>query len=125
MAYKVTATFGDGITAQADISGSIPGPAGEKGEKGDKGEPGKDGLDGQDGAPGQPGEKGDKGDPGAQGLQGAKGEKGDTGAAGKSAFQSAVDGGYTASESQFYSDLANIGSIGTLNSQLENTLTGV
>lgn len=39
-------------------------------------------------------------------IPGPQGEKGDTGDAGKSAFDSAVQGGYTGNESRFYIDLA-------------------
>ena len=115
------------------------GEPGEKGDKGDKGATGEKGDKGDaftysDFTPEQlaalKGEKGDKGDTGAtgpqgpagpqgeQGPQGAPGEKGDTGAAGapgekgadgKSAYESAQDGGYTGTESAFNSLLAQVG----------------
>lgn len=53
--------------------------------------------------------KGDKGDTGAKGDKGetgAKGDKGDKGDDGQSAYDAAKSGGYTGTQSQFYSDLA-------------------
>ncbi|ENU26953.1 hypothetical protein F992_01557, partial [Acinetobacter modestus] len=47
------------------------------------------------------GAKGDKGDIGATGATGAQGSKGDTGANGKSAFEIAVDNGYTGTEQEW------------------------
>lgn len=43
---------------------------------------------------------------GEQGIQGVQGTTGATGVAGKTAYQSAVDGGYTGTESQFNTDLS-------------------
>lgn len=57
------------------------------------------------------GEKGDKGDTGATGEKGEKGDKGDTGAAGtdgtdgKSAYEVAVDEGYTGTKTQWLTSL--------------------
>lgn len=61
--------------------GSVVGPKGDKGETGPQGAPGADGKDGKDGA---------------------------AGAAGKSAYQCAVEGGYTGTEAEFAALLANI-----------------
>ena len=55
---------------------------------------------GDTGMVGAPGAKGDKGD------TGAKGDKGDKGDDGQSAYDAAKSGGYTGTQSQFYSDLA-------------------
>ena len=55
------------------------------------------------------GPKGDTGAPGAQGPAGATGPKGETGATGadgKSAYQYAVEGGYTGTEEEFAAKLA-------------------
>ena len=52
------------------------------------------------------GEKGDKGDKGDNGETGATGAAGATGADGKSAYQYAVDGGYTGTEAEFAAKLA-------------------
>ena len=82
----ITITDKDG-THTANISN------GAKGEQGPKGEQGI------------PGDKGDKGDKGAQGPKGPQGEKGNDG---KTAYQSAVSGGYSGTESQFNTDLADV-----------------
>lgn len=69
------------------------------------------GPKGDTGATGATGAKGPKGDTGATGATGAKGPKGDTGAAGadgKSAYQQAVEGGYTGTEAEFEALLAGI-----------------
>ncbi|MDE6087439.1 MAG: collagen-like protein, partial [Oscillospiraceae bacterium] len=87
-----------------------------------QGEPGIPGRDGADGAPGQPGAKGDKGDPGERGLQGEKGEPGEPGkqgiqgipgekgepgengkdgADGLSAYEIALQNGFTGSASDW------------------------
>ena len=50
-----------------------------------------------------------KGQQGQQGIQGLPGENGRDGADGKSAYASAQDGGYTGTEQQFNSDLADVG----------------
>ena len=49
---------------------------------------------------------GDKGDTGPQGPQGPKGDTGSAGANGKSAYQYAVEGGYTGTETKFAEKLA-------------------
>ena len=55
---------------------------------------------------GDKGDKGNKGADGAAGPQGPKGDTGSTGAAGKSAYQYAVEGGYTGTEAEFTAKLA-------------------
>ena len=70
------------------------------------------------------GEKGNKGEPGAQGIQGIQGVKGDTGAAGKSAYESAQTGGYTGTEPEFNTALANIGKGGLLPRIIATAPTG-
>ena len=99
----------------------------KQGPKGEPGEPGKQGADGKsayqlavDGGfvgsesdwltslKGEKGDQGPKGDPGEQGIQGPKGEPGEPGkqgADGKSAYQSAVDGGFVGSESDWLTSL--------------------
>ena len=52
--------------------------------------------------------QGPQGEQGPQGVQGAAGPKGDTGAAGKSAYQQAVDAGYTGTEAAFYAALVSM-----------------
>ena len=50
--------------------------------------------------------KGPQGDTGAKGDTGSKGDKGEKGADGKSAYQYAVEGGYTGTEAEFAAKLA-------------------
>ncbi len=66
--------------------------------QGPQGPAGKDGTDGKDGPPGADGKNGEQGPPGADGEQGPPGT---AGADGKSAYQYAVDGGYTGTEAEF------------------------
>ena len=80
------------------------GPQGPQGPKGDTGPQGPKGDTGATGATGPQGPKGDKGDTGPQGPAGADGA---TGADGKSAYQYAVEGGYTGTETEFAKKLAS------------------
>lgn len=99
------------------------GPQGEKGETGERGPQGIQGIQGEQGPQGIQGEKGEKGDTGAQGpqgiqgpegLQGPQGEQGPqgiqgtAGTNGKSAYQTAVEGGYTGTETAFNAALGGI-----------------
>lgn len=87
------------------------GPAGAKGDTGETGPRGPAGADGVQGPEGPAGPKGDKGDTGAQGPvgpAGANGAQGAPGADGKTAYQYAVDGGYTGTEAQFQALLNDI-----------------
>ena len=96
------------------------GPQGPKGETGDTGPAGSQGIQGIQGVQGVQGEKGDKGDTGPQGPQGPQGEQGEPGpqgpqgpagtqgADGKSAFQTAVEAGYTGTESAFNEALKEV-----------------
>ena len=100
-----------GERGPAGADGSI-GPQGPQGDKGDTGAQGPKGDTGATGATGPQGPKGDKGDTGAtgpqgiQGVQGPQGEQGPAGADGKSAYQYAVEGGYTGTETEFAAKLA-------------------
>lgn len=88
------------------------GAQGEKGDKGNTGQTGPRGDTGPTGPQGPQGKKGDKGDKGdtgatgATGPAGADGADGEDGADGKSAYQYAVDGGYTGTEADFAQKLA-------------------
>lgn len=93
------------------------GETGEKGAKGDQGPTGSTGPQGLTGPKGDTGEtgpqgpKGDTGEKGEKGETGEKGEKGDSvkgdkGDTGKTAYQYAVEGGYTGTEAEFASKLA-------------------
>ena len=78
------------------------GPQGEKGDKGDTGAAGPQGIQGIQGPQGIQGEKGDTGPQGIQGPQGA------AGADGKSPYQVATENGYTGTESNFNTALADL-----------------
>ena len=98
--------------AQAKASGEFDGPQGPEGPqgpKGDTGEVGPAGPKGDTGDTGPQGQRGDTGPAGPQGLQGEPGPQGPAGPAGadgKSAYQYAVDGGYTGTEAEFATKLA-------------------
>lgn len=64
------------------------------------------------GSQGEQGPQGLQGPPGPKGNTGKTGPTGPTGAAGKSAYSYAQSGGYTGSETKFYTDLSNAGSWG-------------
>ena len=74
-------------------NGSIQGPAGPQGPQGEKGEPGETGPQGPPGEPGQ------------------TGPQGPAGADGKSAYEYAVEAGYTGDEAALAAALANLGDI--------------
>ena len=62
---------------------------------------------------GDKGDPGEKGDTGPQGPQGPKGDTGSAGANGKSAYQYAVESGYTGTEAEFAEKLSQEQLIGT------------
>lgn len=66
---------------------------------------GKDGAHGAQGPTGPAGPKGDKGDPGVPGVQGPKGDTGSAGKNGESAYQLAVQHGYTGTEADWLASL--------------------
>lgn len=72
--------------------GSLQGPPGPEGPAGRDGPEGEQGKEGPPGPPGQDG---------TQGPPGADGEQGPPGPTGKTAYQYAVDGGYTGTEEEF------------------------
>lgn len=72
--------------------GSLQGPPGPQGPAG---RDGPEGAQGKEGPPGPPGQDGTQGPPGADGKQGPPGPTG------KTAYQYAVDGGYTGTEEDF------------------------
>lgn len=106
-----------------------PGPQGQKGDTGatgPQGLPGADGANGQDGATFTPAVSSDgtlswtnngglqnpasvniKGPAGQDGADGAAGATGPQGPTGKSAYQYAVDGGYTGTEAEFQALLSS------------------
>lgn len=70
---------------------------------------GANGATGPQGPQGDPGPAGEQGPEGPQGPAGADGAQGPAGADGQSAYEAAQAGGYTGSESQFNTDLAEMG----------------
>lgn len=88
-----------------------------KGDKGDKGDTGPQGPQGETGATGPAGATGATGPQGIQGIQGEQGPVGPegpqgpagvAGADGKSAYQTAVESGYSGTETAFNEALASI-----------------
>lgn len=80
-------------------NGSIQGPAGPQGPQGPQG------SQGEKGEPGETGPQGPPGEPGQTGPQGP------AGADGKSAYEYAVEAGYTGDEAALAAALANLGDI--------------
>ena len=111
--------FNFGIPRGAD---GAQGPAGQRGEKDDQGAQGPAGPQGETGPQGPQGLKGEtgaqgpEGPQGIQGVQGPTGPQGPKGDAGKSAYESAQDGGYTGTEQQFNEDLSAVSKKATLGS---------
>ena len=107
---STASVINEGSTENAELVITIPkgdkgdkgdtGTQGPKGEKGDKGDTGATGAAGPQGIQGVQGIQGETGPQGPQGLQGAAGRDG------ISAYQSAVNGGYTGTESDFNKLLA-------------------
>lgn len=87
------------------------GAQGPKGEKGDQGEAGPQGPKGETGPAGETGPQGPAGQDGAQGPAGADGAPG---ADGKSAYQYALEAGYTGTESDLSAALAGLGDLNSL-----------
>ena len=120
-------TVTSGSEAGAVITGTAPDqtldlvlPKGDKGDTGAQGETGPEGPQGPQGvqgeqgpqgATGPQGEIGPVGPQGEQGIQGPEGPQGPAGVKGtdgKSAYSSAVDGGYTGNEANFNAALAGV-----------------
>lgn len=93
-----------GDTGHQGIQGE-KGPAGEPGPQGIQGERG---LTGETGPQGERGEKGERGETGETGPAGPQGLPGKDGTNGKSAYEYVTDGGYTGTEAEFATLLANV-----------------
>lgn len=93
-----------GLPGEAGPQGEV-GPAGPRGERGEKGETGAQGERGEAGLAGSKGEPGDQGPAGAQGEKGIAGERGEDGADGKSAYQIAVEKGFTGTDAEWLGSL--------------------
>lgn len=89
-------TLTDNTDTPATVN--IKGETGPQGEQGPQGPAGADGAQGPQGVPGIEGPQGIQGERGPQGLQGPQGEQGPSGqdgAPGKSAYEIAVEDGFT------------------------------
>lgn len=84
------------------------GPQGIQGERGETGATGPQGPQGPKGDTGTTGPQGPKGDQGPHGEQGPAGPTGASGADGKSAYQYAVEGGYTGTAEEFSEKMAAV-----------------
>lgn len=124
--HEVSITDKNG-TKTFEVENGKEGPQGPQGKQGEQGPKGEQGVQGPEGPQGEQGAQGEKGEPGERGPQGVQGERGpegpqgiqgiqgETGPAGKdgengengkSAYQYAVDGGYTGTETDFAKKLA-------------------
>lgn len=83
-----------------------PGDTGPQGPQGEKGDTGATGPQGPQGEVGPAGATGPQGPAGADGKDGAAGPAGKDGVDGKSAYQYALEGGYTGTEAEFTAKLA-------------------
>lgn len=92
------------------IQGPI-GPVGPQGQQGIQGPVGPKGDRGEQGPKGEVGPQGLKGEIGPRGEQGSKGDVGPQGVQGISAYQVAVNNGYTGSESEWVASLESGGKV--------------
>lgn len=108
-AYEIAVSLGFDGSVHEWIQ-SLKGEPGERGEKGDPGERGEKGDAGES-VIGPQGERGPEGPAGRDGLDGQKGEpgepgpRGETGTDGKSAYEIAVEKGFSGSEIQWLDSL--------------------
>ena len=86
--------------------GALQGPAGPQGPQGEQGIQGPKGDTGAQGPQGEQGVQGIQGEQGAIGPEGPQGPAGVSGQDGKSAYQSAVEAGYTGTETAFNAALS-------------------
>lgn len=86
--------------------GALQGPAGPQGPQGEQGIQGPKGDTGAQGPQGEQGVQGIQGEQGAIGPEGPQGPAGVSGQDGKSAYQSAVESGYTGTETAFNAALS-------------------
>lgn len=98
----------------------IQGPKGDKGDTGATGPQGEQGVQGLQGEQGETGPRGATGPQGPQGIQGVQGPQGDVGPEGpqgpagvkgtdgKSAYQTAVEAGYSGTETAFNTALKDV-----------------
>lgn len=99
-------TLTDNTDPPASVN--IKGQTGPQGEQGPQGPAGVDGAQGPQGAPGVEGPQGiqgEQGPVGPQGPQGERGEQGPSGANGKSAYEQAVEAGFSGNIYQWLESL--------------------
>lgn len=108
-AGSAAAVTNSGTTENAVLNFTIPrGDKGEDGAKGEQGPQGEPGPQGETGPQGPQGIQGVQGEQGATGPQGPAGAQGPAGLAGKSAYQAAVESGYSGTETAFNGALASV-----------------
>lgn len=103
-AYEIAVENGF-IGTETEWLASLKGEKGDQGEQGiqgEKGDTGSQGIQGIQGVQGPKGEKGDTGAKGEPGIQGVAGEKGESGA---SAYEIAVENGFSGTETEWLSSL--------------------
>ena len=83
----------------------VPGETGPQGERGPAGPQGEQGPQGPAGADGAQGPQGERGPVGPQGPQGEQGQSGQDGAPGKSAYEIAVEAGFTGTSAEWLESL--------------------
>lgn len=88
--------------------GALQGPIGPQGPQGEQGIQGPKGDTGAQGPQGEQGVQGIQGEQGATGPEGPQGPAGVAGADGKSAYQTAVEGGYSGTETAFNAALVDV-----------------
>ena len=88
--------------------GKLQGPEGPQGPAGEQGIQGPKGDTGAQGPQGEQGVQGVQGPQGATGPEGPQGPAGVAGADGKSAYQTAVEGGYSGTETAFNAALVEL-----------------
>ena len=94
--YIWSETAGDWVSV-----GKLQGPEGPQGPAGEQGIQGPKGDTGAQGPQGEQGVQGIQGPQGVEGPEGPQGPTGVAGADGKSAYQTAVEGGYSGTETAF------------------------
>ena len=103
-AYEIAVEYGYSGT-EVEWLASLKGADGEPGAQGPQGIQGEQGIQGPQGIQGIQGEQGPKGDKGDTGDTGADGSDGQPGPAGSSAYEIAVQHGYSGTESDWLDSL--------------------
>ena len=106
-------TLTDNTDAPATVN--IKGETGPQGEQGPQGPAGADGAQGPQGVPGVEGPQGIQGERGHVGPQGPQGEQGPSGAPGKSAYEIAVEDGFTGNIQEWLESLKGADGVSNFN----------